>query len=94
MYELVREKSTIWVPSRSDTNRPVQSQKQVRSLKFCIELEEGLYYPCSENKSVIGFAVTAKLICAFVFAQACRWFSQAAAHIILRATFNGPYAAI
>ena len=34
----------------SDTNRPVQSQKQARSLKFRIYEEEGLYYPCSENK--------------------------------------------
>ena len=26
------------------------SQKQARSLKFRTEEEEGLYYPCSENK--------------------------------------------
>ena len=36
--------------SRSDTDRPVQSQKKARSLKFRIEGEEGLYYMCSENK--------------------------------------------
>ena len=42
-------KPTIWVLTRSDTNRAVQSQKKVRSLKFWIE-EEELYYPCSENK--------------------------------------------
>ena len=29
-------KPTIWVLTRSDTNRPVQSQKQARSLKFRI----------------------------------------------------------
>ena len=34
----------------SDTNRPVLSLKKPRSLKFCILEEEGLYYPCSENK--------------------------------------------
>ena len=34
----------------SDTNRAVKSQKMVRGLKFCIEVEEGLNYPCSENK--------------------------------------------
>ena len=28
------EKPTMWYPNRSDTNRPVQSQKQARSLKF------------------------------------------------------------
>ena len=32
-------------PTRSDTNRPVQSQKQARTLKFWILEEEGLYYP-------------------------------------------------
>ena len=29
-------KPTIWVPTRSDTNRPVQSQKHAGSLKFWI----------------------------------------------------------
>ena len=37
-------------PSRSDTNRPVHSQKKARLLKFWIYVEEELYYPCSENK--------------------------------------------
>ena len=32
------------------TNRPVQSQKIARSLQFLMKEEEGLYYPCSENK--------------------------------------------
>ena len=40
----------MWFPNRSDTNRPVQLQKQVRSLKFWSSVEEELYYPCSENK--------------------------------------------
>ena len=43
-------KPTIYVRTRSDINHPVQSQKQVRSLKFWIHVEEELYYPCSENK--------------------------------------------
>ena len=29
-------KPTIWVPTRSDTNQAVHSQKMVRGLKFCI----------------------------------------------------------
>ena len=37
-------------PTRSDTNRPVQLQKKARILKFWIEVEEELYYSCSENK--------------------------------------------
>ena len=36
--------------TRSNTNQAVQSPKTVRGLKFRIEQEEGLYYPCSENK--------------------------------------------
>ena len=43
-------KPTIWVPTRSDTNRPVQAQKMVRGRKFWIWEEEELYHPCSENK--------------------------------------------
>ena len=43
-------KPTIWVPTRSDTNQTVQSQKIARSLKFRLNEEEGLYYPFSENK--------------------------------------------
>ena len=40
----------MWFPNRSDTNRPVQTQKRGRSLKFRIYEEEELYYPSSENK--------------------------------------------
>ena len=36
--------------TRSDTNRPVQSQKQARDLKFWLLVDEELYYPSSENK--------------------------------------------
>ena len=43
-------KPTMWFPNRSDTKRPVQSQKTATSLKFWMYVEERLYYPCSENK--------------------------------------------
>ena len=36
----------------------------------------------AKTKMLISFAVTAKLICTFVFAYADCWFSHAAAHII------------
>ena len=36
-------------PNRSDTNQAVHAQKMARGWKFQIK-EEGLYYPCSENK--------------------------------------------
>ena len=74
-------KPTMWFPNRSDTNRPIQQQKQARSLKFWDYVEKELYYPRSENKGVISFAVTAKLICAFVFAYANCWFSHRAAQM-------------
>ena len=37
-------------PTRSDIKQAVQPQKMAGSLKFQILGEEGLYYPCSENK--------------------------------------------
>ena len=43
-------KPTMWFPNRPDTNRAAQAQNNTRSLKFRIEVEEELYYPCSENK--------------------------------------------
>ena len=41
---------TMWLPNRSDTNWPVQTQIRARSLKFWTLVEEELYYPSSENK--------------------------------------------
>ena len=71
-------KPTMWFPNRFDTNRPVQLQKQFISLKFWSYVEEELYYrnrkmkfiEVAKTKALICFAVTAKLICAFVFAYA------------------------
>ena len=48
-YEPCCEKSS-GIPTRSDTSRAVQSQKMVRGLKFWTSVEEGLYFPYSENK--------------------------------------------
>ena len=38
------------VPTRSDTNRAVQSQQMARGLEFRIQVDKGLHYTCSENK--------------------------------------------
>ena len=38
----------------------------------------------AKTKALISFAVTAKLICAFVFAYADRWFSHGAAQLIVK----------
>ena len=59
-------KATIWVPTRSDTNRAVQSQKMVRGWKLWIYKVEELYYPCSENKGgdqLRGYCVADLRIC-------------------------------
>ena len=65
----------MWFLTRFEINQSVQSQKQARSLRFWVLVEEGLYYLYSKNKGVISFAVTAKLICVFVFSYADCWFS-------------------
>ena len=69
-------KSTIWVPTWSDTNRPGQSQELARTLKFRIYEAEVLYYLWSENKG----ADQLRSYCAFVFAYADCCFFHALAH--------------
>ena len=44
-------KPTMWFSNRYDINQSVQAQDQARSLKFWIQEEEELYYPCSEIKA-------------------------------------------
>ena len=43
-------KPKLVFPTRSDTNRAVQSQNMVRDWKFWIKKVEELYYPSSKNK--------------------------------------------
>ena len=73
----MRENRSLGFPTMSDTNRPVMSQKKARILKFWVKVEKESYYPCSKNKG----AVTAQLICAFVFAKAIIPFSHGAAQM-------------
>ena len=82
-------KPTIWGPTRSDTNQPVQSQKQARSLIFWITEKRDCAIRVAKTKALISFAVTAKLICAFVFAYADCWVSHAAAHMKLIQFYKG-----
>ena len=63
-------KSTMWFPNRSDTNRPVQSQKESDDTIYVVK-----------TKELISCVVTAKLICAFVFAYICKMFPHDAARI-------------
>ena len=71
--EPLREKQTIWV---SD---------QVRRKPACIVKVEGKKLEISgiaKTKALISFVVTAKLVCAFVFAYAICSFSHAVAQNI------------
>ena len=69
-------KPTFWFPTWSDTNWAVQLQKMARGLKFRMRDHT---INVAKTKALISFAVTAKLICIFVFAFAKRWFSHEAA---------------
>ena len=42
----------------------------------------------AKTKALISFAVTAKLICVFVFAYAKSWLSHDEAHIFLRSEIS------
>ena len=84
---LPMRKPTMWFPTRSDENLAVQ-QQMARGYKFWIKKVE-LYYPCSENNGADHFAVTAKLVCAFVFAYVDCWFSDVMAHITDNYNING-----
>ena len=64
-FEPVHEKNNNLEFGPGLTNRAVQPQKQPRSLKFqCV----------AKTKKLISCAVTAQLICVFVFAYADCWF--------------------
>ena len=83
-------KPTIWVPTRSDTNRPVQSQKMVKMLEI-LDLESrgivSIRVAKTKALMMISSAVTAKLICAFVFAYADCWFSHNMAQLMVIVRF-------
>ena len=70
-------KSTFWFPTRPDTNQAVQPQKMARGLKFQIQVEEGLYYPYSENKGADQLSLQQ-----LIFAYAKSRFSHNLAKII------------
>ena len=55
--------------------------KKVRSLKFRFKKKRNYTIHVAKTKALISFAVTEKLIWAFVFAYADCWFSHAAAQM-------------
>ena len=75
-----REKTGL--PTRSDTNRAIKSQKMDRSLKFRVKKKMDRTIYVVKTKTLISCAVTAQLICFFVFANAKIRFSHDAVHIL------------
>ena len=62
-------KPTTWVTTRSDTNQPVQSQKQARSLNFGFNKKiDCTIIRAAKTKALISCAV----ICGFVFSSPAR----------------------
>ena len=49
-----RENQSSQFQTRFDSNQSLQSQKQARSMNFWIQVEEELYYLCSEIRAVAG----------------------------------------
>ena len=77
----------MWFPNRSDINRAVQLQKQARSFNFGFKKKRNCTIRVAKTKALISFAVTAKLICVFIFAYADCWFSHDAAQIMNNSSF-------
>ena len=71
----------MWFPNRSDINRAVQAQKMARDWKL-----RNCTIRVAKTKALISFAVTAKLICAFVFTYADCLFSHEEAHLVTSQT--------
>ena len=67
-------RETVFRPGQT-TNWALQSQKKARSLKVWILVEEGLYYPCSENN-------VADTMCSYCTADMANLFSHNVAHVI------------
>ena len=73
-------KPAMWFPNKCDTHQAVQAQKMARDWKFWIQIVEACTISVAKTKALISFAVTAKLIYAFVFAYAKCWFPHDVAH--------------
>ena len=54
-------KPVFGVPTRFDTKRAVQQQREAIGLKFRIWIEEGSHYPYSENKGADQLRESASL---------------------------------
>ena len=87
LFEPVREKTNN-MGSDQVRHKPgcTVTEDEYRLELFAVESREYCTICVAKTKALISFAVTANLICAFVFAYADCWFSHAAAHFISRCT--------
>ena len=76
---MLRENLSLGLPTRSDTNQAVRTQKIARGLKFQIKEVDVLTY-CTiyvvKTKALISSRVTTQLVSTFVFAYAKIRFSH------------------
>ena len=72
------EKNNNGFSTRSDTNRPVQSQK-IEARNFGFKKKRDCSIHVAKTKLLVSCAITAQLICTFVFAYTDCWFSYAVA---------------
>ena len=82
-YEPRREKTGLqgWRPGLTQTEL-YKYRRWIEVGKFGFRKKRNYTIRVAKTKALISFAVTANLICAFVFAYADCLFSQAAAHIV------------
>ena len=63
--------------------RMYSHRSRLEALNFGFKNKRKCTIRVAKTKALISFAVTAKLICVFVFAYADCWFSHEAAHILV-----------
>ena len=82
IWATTSENRSSGFPTRSDTNRAAYSHRRwLETWNFGFRKQRDCTIQVAKTKALISFAVTAKLICVFVFAYAKIRFSHVAAHI-------------
>ena len=72
----MREKGFSGSTTRSDTNRPCGHRNRLEAQNFGFMKKRDCTIRAAKTKGLISCAVTAQLICAFVFALAKKHFSH------------------
>ena len=81
-------KQTLWFPTRSNTNWLYSHRSQRWAGNFGFRKLKNCIIHVAKPKALIRFAITAKLICVFVFAYAKCLLSHDAAHIFMLICFR------